>query len=205
MKPIPPYSAFLIASSLLVPSTSGQTQPTNLPNVAPGLFNVSARIEIENTSLDAAWDTLTDFPNYPKWNPFVRSSIAVDPANLSLPIQRPIENTQLILRVQLPALPLPVNEYTLDNPLATQVSYENVTHVQPQLGRLAWELYPNPAITAERWQALTDLGGGRVLYESREVFSGPLAPVLKATMEGKLKTSFDAQAQGLKLWLEQPR
>lgn len=204
MKLASPLSTLSMTASLLLASANGQTQSTNLPSVAPGLFNVSARIEIENTSLEAAWDTLTDFPKYPKWNPFVRSSIAVDPANISLPTQRPIENTQLILRVQLPALPLPVNEYTLDNPLATQFSYENVTHVQPQLGRLAWELYPNPTITAERWQALTDLGGGKVLYESREVFGGPLAPVLKATMEEKLKTSFDAQAQGLKLWLEQP-
>ena len=104
--------------------------------------------------------------------------------------------------MQIPALPLPVNEFTPDNPLATQFSYENVTHVQRDLGRLAWEAYPNPLITAERWQALTDLGGGRVRYESREVFSGPLAGVTQTLLGEKLKASFEAQAEGSKLWLE---
>lgn len=175
---------------------------TNLPDVPPGVFNVSTSIVISHTNLASAWDALSDFPAYPKWNPFVRSSIAVDAANVSLPTQRPIENTQLILRVQIPALPLPVDENTPDNPLATQFSYENVTHVQPELNRLAWVAYPNPLITAERWQALTDLGRGKVRYESREVFSGPLAPVLEGTIKDSLQESFDAQGEGLKLWLE---
>ncbi|KAJ4358386.1 uncharacterized protein N0V89_002968 [Didymosphaeria variabile] len=188
---------------LLLTITGVLAQYTNLPDVAPGVFNVSARIEIEHTNISAAWDVLTNFPDYPRWNPFVRSSIAVDAANISLPTQRPIENTQLILRVQIPALPLPVNEYTPDNPLATQFSYENVTHVQPELGRLAWEAYPNPLITAERWQALSvNKKNGRVLYESREVFSGPSAVLTQQLLGEKLQKSFNAQAQGLKTWLE---
>lgn len=46
-------------------------QVTNLPDVPPGLFNASARIEIESTA-SAAWEVLTNFPNYADWNPFVR-------------------------------------------------------------------------------------------------------------------------------------
>ncbi|KAF1974425.1 hypothetical protein BU23DRAFT_461729 [Bimuria novae-zelandiae CBS 107.79] len=187
---------------LLFLGVTSLAQSTNLPDVAPGVFNVTARIEIENTSVEAAWNALSDFPKYPNWNPFVRSQIAVDASNISLPTQRPVENTQLIIRCQIPPLPLPVSKYTLDNPLATQFSYENVTHVQPELRRLAWGAYPNPLIMAERWQALTDLGNGKIRYESREVFSGPLAPVLQPTMQANLQKSFDAQAQGLKLLLE---
>lgn len=188
---------------LLFTLAGALAQDTNLPPVAPGVFNVTARILIDHTNLTAAWDTLTNFPAYPKWNPFVRSSIAVDPANISLPVQRPIENTQLILRVQIPPLPLPVNQYTPDNPLSEAFSYENVTHVQPELYRLAWELYPNPLLKAERWQALSvSKETGRLLYESREVFNGPLAPLQQQIMQENLQASFNAQAQGLKLWLE---
>lgn len=187
---------------LLLAITGTLAQYTNLPDVAPGLFNASARIEIDNTNIDAAWDALTDFANYPKWNPFVRSSIVVDAANVSLPVQRPVENAQLLLRVQIPALPLPVNENTPDNPLNTQLSYKNITHVQRDLGRLAWELYPNPLMVAERWQALSVNEYGQVLYESREVFSGTLAPVTRALYEKKLQESFQAQAEALKLWLQ---
>ena len=187
---------------LLLGLTGVLAQFTNLPDVSEGVFNVSASIDIENTSIDAAWDALTDFVKYPEWNPFVRSSIAVDAANLSLPIQRPVVGNQLLLRVQIPPLPLPVNKYTLDNPLATQISYENVTHVQRDLGRLAWVAYPNPLITAERWQALSDLGEGKVRYESREVFSGPAAGITQKLLQDKLRQSFAAQAAGLKLRLE---
>jgi hypothetical protein len=51
---------------LLLSITSAIAQSTNLPDVPPGVFNVSARIEIEHTSLALAWDALTDFPTYPK-------------------------------------------------------------------------------------------------------------------------------------------
>lgn len=188
----------------LLTATGTLAQFLNLPDVPAGVFNVSARILIKHTTVDAAWDALTDFPRYPTWNPFVRSSIAVNASNgnATLPIQRPIENTQLILRVQIPPLPLPVDEHTPENPLNTQISYENVTHVQPELRRLAWIAWPNPLIQAERWQALTDLGRGRVVYESREVFDGPAAEYLRDTLKDALEQSFEAQAQGLKLLLE---
>jgi hypothetical protein len=61
---------------------------------------------------------------------------------------------------------------------------------------------PPIVLAAERWQAITDLGNGKVLYESREVFSGPLASTLKALMGESLQQSFNAQGEGLKLLLE---
>lgn len=83
------------------------------------------------------------------------------------------------------------------------MSYENITHVQPQLGRLAWKFpAPDSQLDAERWQAISDLGNGRILYESREVFRGALAYVMKPTMEKSLQEGFDAQGKGLKLLLE---
>ncbi|KAF1958811.1 hypothetical protein CC80DRAFT_490602 [Byssothecium circinans] len=178
------------------------SQITNLPDVPEGVFNASARIEIKGT-VDEVWEALTDFPSYPKWNPFVRYALAISPLSQTLPVQRPVEGVKLFFRVQIPPLPLPVDENTPDNLLNTQNSYENATHVQPELGRLAWKyLAPEGLLAAERWQAVTNIGYGKVLYESREVYSGLLAGALKETLEKPLQESFEAQANGLQLLLE---
>jgi hypothetical protein len=195
-------SALRILLLLTIQTTHVISEYTNLPPVAPGVFTASTRIEINSTA-SAAYNALADFPRYPDWNPFVRSAIAVSPSNITLPEQYPIEGNQLFMRTQIPPLPLPVNRNTPDDPLATQFAYENITHVQPELGRLAWKyIAPDVALSSERWQAVSDLGGGVALYESREVFHGVLAPVLKATLGESLQKAFDAQGQGLKLLLE---
>lgn len=107
------------------------------------------------------------------------------------------------MRTQIPPLPLPVNADTPENPLHTQISFENITHVQPDLSRIAWKYLLAPGLLdAERWQAFSSAGDDKVLYESREVFSGPLASVLKGLMEKGLQQAAEAQAQGLKLLLE---
>lgn len=182
---------------------SAVSEYTNLPQVEPGVFNASARMEIHNTTFDAAWNALTDFPKYPLWNPFVRYAVVTSPLNVTLPDQRPVEGKNLFFRVQIPSLPLPVDEDTPDNPLNTQLSQELIIAVQPELGRLAWEFYPaTPLLSARRWQAITDLGDGTILYESREVFGGPAALAIQATLEEGLQQSFEGQAEGLKLYLE---
>jgi hypothetical protein len=176
------------------------SQPTtNLPPPAtPGVFTASTRILIPNTTASLAYAALTNFPAYSTWNPFVRAAIVVSPLNITLPSQRPTEGLNLFLRVQIPPLPLPVNSNTPDNPLATQFSYELITHVQPELGRLAWKYTPDTLLQSERWQAVSDVGDGTVLYESREVFDGVLAGVLRDTLGEKLQRSFEAQGKGLK-------
>lgn len=189
--------------SLVACSASHVLSYTNLPEVPPGVFNVSAHVEITST-VDAAWDALTNLPRYPDWNPFVRSALAISATNLTLPDQRPVENVRLFFRVQIPPLDLPVNRYTPDNPLHTQFAYDNVTHVQRDLGRLAWSYQAVDALlAAERWQAVSDIGGGKILYESREVYSGALASTLKALMGAGLQEAFESQGAGLKLLLEE--
>lgn len=195
-------STFLSLVALtLLPATLAQSEYTNLPDVPPGVFNATARIEIK-TTVDAAWDVLTDFPNYAAWNPFVRYAVVTSAKNITLPEQRAVEGNYLFFRVQIPALPLPVNKDTPDNLLHTQLSHERITHVQPELGRLAWEYLAEIAVSSTRWQALSDMGNGIVLYESIGVFNGPLAGVLKATLGESLQESFEAQGEGLKLYLE---
>ncbi|KAJ4343803.1 hypothetical protein N0V87_000085 [Didymella glomerata] len=180
---------------------------TNLPDVPQGVFNVSTRIEIRSNK-HAAWNALTDFPKYPEWNPFVRASIMISADNTTLRDQYPKENRRLFLRTQIPALPLPVNENTPDVEARTQYSYENVTAVQRKQGRLAWEFVPTTELErqidlqSERWSAVSNIGRGKVLYESREVFHGSTAELLAAQIGGALQTSFEAQGQALKALLE---
>ncbi|CAN9320784.1 unnamed protein product [Alternaria alternata] len=195
-------SKFLSLVSLaLLHVALAQSEYTNLPEVPPGVFSASARTEIK-TTVDAAWDALTDFPNYGAWNPFVRYALVTSANNITLPDQRAVEGNYLFFRVQIPPLPLPVNKDTPDNLLHTQTAFERITHVQPELGRLAWDYLAEIAVKSTRWQAVSDIGNGTVLYESHEEFNGPLAGILKETLGESLQESFEAQGEGLKLYLE---
>jgi hypothetical protein len=195
-------SKFLTLVSLtLLPAALAQSEYTNLPDVPPGVFSASARIEIK-TTVDAAWNALTDFPNYGAWNPFVRLAVVTSADNITLPEQRAVEGNYLFFRVQIPPLPLPVNKNTPDNLLHTQFANERITHVQPELGRLAWKYLAEIAIESTRWQAVSDIGNCTVLYESHEEFNGLLAGMLKETLGESLQQSFEAQGEGLKLYLE---
>ncbi|CAO2657283.1 Nn.00g034090.m01.CDS01 [Neocucurbitaria sp. VM-36] len=199
---MPGFSSMRLISWLAFYITVVLSEYTNLPDVPQGVFNATTRVEIHSTTTAAAWDALTNFPSYADWNPFVRDAIVVSPRNLTLPEQYPVEGKRLFLRTQIPPLSLPVNKNTPENPLNTQFAYERITHIQPGLGRLAWEYATDALIQAERWQAISDLGNGVILYESREVFNGPLASVLKSTLGESLQKGFDAQSQGLKSLLE---
>ncbi|KAF2275837.1 uncharacterized protein EI97DRAFT_450658 [Westerdykella ornata] len=176
-----------------------QGQFINLPEVPPGVFNVSTRLELRTTTT-AVWDALTNFPAYADWNPFVRSATLSNQLNSAA---YPVEGANLYMRVQIPPLPLPVDASTPDNPLHTQITLENITHVQPERLRLAWKhVLPDAVLDAERWQGISDLGNGKVLYESREVYRGAGAIAIKALFAEGLQQAFDAQGAGLKLLLE---
>ncbi|KAF2997361.1 hypothetical protein E8E13_004031 [Curvularia kusanoi] len=187
---------------LLLQASGVLSAYTNLPDVPPGIFNVSARIEIRSNK-HAAWKALTDFPAYPDWNPFVRAAIMVSSGNATLRDQYPIEGRRLFFRTQIPALPMPVNRDTPDVEANTQYSYENVTHIQRKKGRMAWEYIGDPGLQSERWSAVSDIGHGKVLYESREVFHGPTAEYLKPLLGETLQACFEAQGEALKALLEE--
>ena len=122
--------------------------------------------------------------------------------------QPPVEGHRLIIWSQIPPLAPPVNANSFANPLNTRITIENITHVQPDLGRVAWKLFgsPDAILSAERWSAVSAFqdedGIEWAFYESREVFSGGLA-ALVGTLQGEgLQQGFDAQAQAMKMRAE---
>jgi hypothetical protein len=198
-------------------------EKSNLPFVPEG-FNASTRIEI-SAPVEKVWNTILDFPSYPNWNPFVRhvpeiqpapflksvltnsrSSVIVDDEDKPLPLeaQVPQEGRSLRLEVQLPPLPMPVKADTPGVYLNGQTAHVNITDVLPTRGRIAWAVVdlPSFALSSKRWSSVLDLGNGKTLYESREVFYGAAVPVLKFVMESKLNEGFNAQAKALKVFCE---
>lgn len=59
---------FALSFTALLVSCTAWAQ-TNLPDVEPGLFNASTRIEI-NAPIEKVWEVLLNFTDYPNWNPF---------------------------------------------------------------------------------------------------------------------------------------
>lgn len=63
-------------------------------------------------------------------------------------------------------------------------------------------LFPDWFMTSERWTGISMTSDGMAVYESREVFYGAGAGLLKLLYAEKLQKSFEAQGLGLKLLLE---
>ncbi|KII85407.1 hypothetical protein PLICRDRAFT_314879 [Plicaturopsis crispa FD-325 SS-3] len=175
---------------------------SNLPDVPPGVFNASTRIEID-APLEKVWNAVVNFTDYPNWSPFVRSQIVADDFFVPLANQTAVEGRRLIINVQIPPLPLPVNASTPPNPLHSQISLENITAVQPELGRVAWGqiFIPSAILDAVRWSAVSKVGN-KTLYESREVYGGPLAYAVQDLYGEGLQEAFDATGVALKALLE---
>ena len=82
-------------------------------------------------------------------------------------------------------------------------AFEMITTVDPDNYRCAWENidYPSWLLTAVRWQALVEVvedGRRKTRYETIEVFSGPLAYLIKLFVGRGLQEGFTAMAEGLK-------
>jgi hypothetical protein len=96
---------------------------------------------------------------------------------------------------------------TLDDAAAqgTTHSDEIVTELDPVGHRVAWRFIPpiHGALNAERWQQLTEMDNGKTRYETKEVFRGPLAYIVRWVMRSKLESAFDAFAKSLKERTEQ--
>ncbi|CDO68783.1 hypothetical protein BN946_scf184989.g49 [Trametes cinnabarina] len=167
---------------------------SNLPEPSyAGALVVSVFCEID-APIEKVWTVLLDFPKYKEWNPFVQ--VITDKNKKPLEDQTPGEGKYLLMQVHIPP--------TMDDSISTTSAFEQITSVQPELHRLAWKnLLPSWFIRAERWQALRTNEAGKTVYETREVFGGIGAYLIKWFLGAKLVKSFEEMAKGLKLYSEQ--
>ncbi|KLO17714.1 hypothetical protein SCHPADRAFT_820865, partial [Schizopora paradoxa] len=88
---------------------------------------------------------------------------------------------------------------TMERRLIVQRPFEIITCVDEGNHRVAWanKDYPTWLMRAERWQALSSVEG-KTVYETREVFSGPLAYFVKWLLGRWLRRSFEEMADSLK-------
>ncbi|KAI0754916.1 hypothetical protein C8Q80DRAFT_1117465 [Daedaleopsis nitida] len=185
-----------LAITLTLAATCGvaYSQTSNLPPPEPGAFEAASSITI-NAPIEDVWHALLDFPSYPDWNPFVRSQKLADSLFIPLADQStPHAGDRLIISVQTPPLPAPVNASTAPNPLHTQFSFENITFLEgAPVFRAAWQqiMIPDFLVNATRWQALSTLPNGSTFYEAREGLLGV-----------GLQEGFDAQAAAFKVRVE---
>ena len=143
--------------------------------------DVEASVEID-APRDVVWETLVDFESYPQWNPFTRR------VETTLEVGAPVS-----LHVDMPGR-------------SGSDRTEWVNLVEP--GRtICWGMHlGHPGLlTANRWQELHDLGGGRTLYHTVDRFSGLLVPLMMALYGEPTRRGFESVAHELKRWVERER
>lgn len=105
--------------------------------------------------------------------------------------QTPAEGKYLLMYVHIPP--------TLDDSAPKTEAFEHIIFFDDAVHRLAWKnLLPQWFVRAERWQALSTTAEGRTRYESREVFAGVGAYLIKWFISKNLQKSFDAMGDALK-------
>lgn len=110
---------------------------------------------------------------------------------------QPKVGQHLLMKVHIPPTMSDTSKY--------QKTEEIITHVDHEEFRVAWKYatLPKWLLGAERWQCLSSLpspDGGKEMtkYETREVFSGPLAYIVKWFMRKGLEEAFAAMGDALK-------
>jgi hypothetical protein len=140
---------------------------------------VEASSEID-APRDAVWEVLVDFDAYPEWNPFTRR------VSTTLEVGAPVS-----MHVDMPGR-------------SARDRVEWVNLVEP--GRtICWGMHiGHPGLlTANRWQRLHDLVGGRTRYHTVDRFSGLLVPLVMAFYGEPTRQGFASVAEGLKARVEE--
>ena len=138
------------------------------------MYEIETEIEIETTP-EALWAILMGFPEYPKWNPFIRSieGVAGEGQHLNLTIEPP-GSKAMTIRPRL---------------LAVASGRE-----LRWLGRL---LLPG-LFDGEHYLQIVPLTTGRVKFIQGEKFSGILVWTAKSGLLANTKKGFAAMNEALK-------
>ena len=143
--------------------------------------SVGAVTEID-APVERVWDVLVDVARYPEWNPFT-VSVRTD-FELGSPVDMQVD---------------------LFGRGRTMHQVEYVTSFI-EGRRLSWGVNVGPSwfITADRWQELTDLGGGRTRYETVDEFTGVGVGFMLLLMRRHMARGFADVAAALKARCEAP-
>ncbi|MCU1602483.1 MAG: hypothetical protein JWO22_3192 [Frankiales bacterium] len=132
--------------------------------------------------LEKVWAVLTDVDSYPAWNPFT-VSVKTD-FQLGSPV-----DMQVCLK----------GRRKRDGSRRTMHQVEYVTSYV-EGSRVSWGVNVGPGwfVKADRWQQLTDLGGGRTRYETVDEFTGVGVGFMMLLMEKHMQRGFQEVADALK-------
>lgn len=89
---------------------------------------------------------------------------------------------------------------TMDDSVSRGSTIEEIIHFDDLTHRLAWRgIWPSWFLKDERWQVLSTTKDGKTLYESREVFGGIGAYLIKWFYHSSLMQCFTAMAESLRV------
>ncbi|KAF5335380.1 hypothetical protein D9611_011768 [Ephemerocybe angulata] len=179
--------------------------PVGIP-ASNAVFNATASVTI-SAPQDSVWGVLVDFASYGEWNPFVRAQhVSTGPI-----IRSPLPDSALDAGLYLSIGPTNLPP-TMGVPKSVAYTFEKILVVEGPSSssnsgggapyRVSWELdepiLPKWLLSAVRWQVLTGIEGGQTRYDTWEVYSGPLAYVVKWVHEDNLNEGFRAMGEALK-------
>jgi hypothetical protein len=137
-------------------------------------MELNTEIEI-NASSETVWNLLTGTSRFPEWNPFIRRL-----------------QGELKVGQKLAVLLQPSGARGMEfKPVVLKVEPNKELR---WLGRL---ILPG-LFDGEHIFQIEPVGGGRVLFHQREIFSGVLVPLLKNSLETDTRRGFNEMNQKLK-------
>ncbi|KAK0476139.1 hypothetical protein IW261DRAFT_1339852 [Armillaria novae-zelandiae] len=159
------------------------------PSSSDGVFTVSGSAIID-APIEIVWKNLLDFKGYKE----CRDQKITDSSRNILPDQTIAEGKYIhICPVHLTPSLEDVPFYNRSSAFVVCTALDHDNH------RVAWRTTPPRwLLDAERWQSCTVESGGKVKYESVEVFSGVLAYFVRFFVGQKLINGVGAMAEGLK-------
>jgi hypothetical protein len=137
-------------------------------------MELNTEIEI-NASSETVWNLLTSTSRFPEWNPFIRRL-----------------QGELKVGQKLAVLLQPSGARGMEfKPIVLKVEPNKELR---WLGRL---IFPG-LFDGEHIFQIELVGGGRVLFHQREIFSGILVPLLKNSLDTDTRRGFNEMNQKLK-------
>jgi hypothetical protein len=139
---------------------------------------ISTRIVI-NAPANKVWQVLTDFAQYPSWNPFIKSITG----------EAKVGNTIVAL---------------IEPPGAQGMTFKPVVLAFTRNQEFRWKgkLLINGLFDGEHIFELTDSGNGTTTLVQREVFTGILVPLFAKMLDNNTLAGFNLMNEALKARVE---